>query len=118
MTRAQAEQAVLTGAALVRMEQERGRTLLATGEMGIGNTTTSAAVALRSAETAGPDYDGKGRGSLRCGAAAQTLGCGILPAVNRPDRPTHWMCWPKWEALTWRGCAACFWAGRSIACRC
>ena len=45
MTRAQAEQAVLTGAALVRTEQERGCTLLATGEMGIGNTTSTSAIA-------------------------------------------------------------------------
>ena len=45
MTRAQAEQAVLAGAELVRTQKEKGVRLLATGEMGIGNTTTSAAVA-------------------------------------------------------------------------
>lgn len=44
MTRAQAEQAVLTGAALVEEQRAAGVRLLATGEMGIGNTTTSSAV--------------------------------------------------------------------------
>ena len=45
MTRAQAEQAVLAGAELVRTQKEKGVQLLATGEMGIGNTTTACAVA-------------------------------------------------------------------------
>lgn len=45
MTRAQAEQAVLAGAELVRTQKEKGVRLLATGEMGIGNTTTACAVA-------------------------------------------------------------------------
>ena len=45
MTRAQAEQAVLAGAELVRTQKEKGVRLLATGEMGIGNTTTASAVA-------------------------------------------------------------------------
>ena len=40
MSRAQAEQAVLTGAALAARQAGAGTTLLATGEMGIGNTTT------------------------------------------------------------------------------
>ena len=44
MTRAEAERAILTGAALVREQKARGVELLATGEMGIGNTTSSAAV--------------------------------------------------------------------------
>ena len=45
MTRAEAEQAILTGAALVAECKARGVQLLAAGEMGIGNTTSSAAVA-------------------------------------------------------------------------
>ncbi|MBE6908499.1 MAG: nicotinate-nucleotide--dimethylbenzimidazole phosphoribosyltransferase [Ruminococcaceae bacterium] len=44
MSRAQAERAILTGVELVREEAARGTRLIATGEMGIGNTTTSSAV--------------------------------------------------------------------------
>ena len=46
MTRAQAEQAIETGMELVRECRDAGYRLIATGEMGIGNTTTSSAVAV------------------------------------------------------------------------
>ena len=42
--REQAVQAVAAGIELVRTQQQNGVRLLATGEMGIGNTTTSSAV--------------------------------------------------------------------------
>ena len=45
MTREEAVRAVLTGIRLVREKKDEGYQLLATGEMGIGNTTTSSAVA-------------------------------------------------------------------------
>lgn len=45
MTRQQAETAVLTGIELVGELKRRGYQIIATGEMGIGNTTTSSAVA-------------------------------------------------------------------------
>ena len=45
MTREQALSAIETGMALVRDARKAGFSLLATGEMGIGNTTTSSAVA-------------------------------------------------------------------------
>ena len=44
MTRAQVERAIQTGIDLVEGEKEHGIRLLATGEMGIGNTTTTSAV--------------------------------------------------------------------------
>lgn len=44
MSRAQAEQAIEAGIDLVREAKEQGYKILATGEMGIGNTTTSSAV--------------------------------------------------------------------------
>ena len=44
MTREQALQAVLTGIRLAKEKKEEGYDLLAVGEMGIGNTTTSSAV--------------------------------------------------------------------------
>lgn len=45
MTREQAEKAILTGIELVREQRKKGVRLIATGEMGIGNTTTSSAIA-------------------------------------------------------------------------
>lgn len=44
MTREEAARAVLTGIELVKEKKEAGYELIATGEMGIGNTTTSSAV--------------------------------------------------------------------------
>ena len=44
MTRTQAVEAIAAGIELVRAQKAQGCQLLATGEMGIGNTTTSAAV--------------------------------------------------------------------------
>lgn len=61
MSREDAERAVLTGVELVRDEAARGTRLLATGEMGIGNTTTSSAVA--SVLLAQPVQDVTGRGA-------------------------------------------------------
>ncbi|MFR2127050.1 MAG: nicotinate-nucleotide--dimethylbenzimidazole phosphoribosyltransferase, partial [Dorea sp.] len=45
MTRMQALQAILTGIHQVKEKKEAGYKIIATGEMGIGNTTTSSAVA-------------------------------------------------------------------------
>ena len=45
MTRLQAETGIETGIRLVEDQKRLGRTLIASGEMGIGNTTTSTAVA-------------------------------------------------------------------------
>ncbi len=45
MSREQAVEAIAKGIELVRSQKQQGVTLLATGEMGIGNTTTSSAVA-------------------------------------------------------------------------
>lgn len=61
MSREDVERAVLTGVELVRDEAARGTRLLATGEMGIGNTTTSSAVA--SVLLAQPVQDVTGRGA-------------------------------------------------------
>ncbi len=61
MSRQQAEQAILTGAAIVETETARGLDILATGDMGIGNTTPSAAIAA--AVTGKPASKIVGRGT-------------------------------------------------------
>ena len=45
MTRTEAIRAILTGIEIVGMLKSKSYEILATGEMGIGNTTTSSAVA-------------------------------------------------------------------------
>lgn len=85
MTRAQAEQAVLAGAELVRTQKEKGVRLLATGEMGIGNTTTACAVAsvLLGRDPAALVGRGSGLSNAAFLKKIQVLHKAIT--VNRPD---------------------------------
>ena len=85
MTRAQAEQAVLTGATLVRQCAERGVRLLATGEMGIGNTTTSSAVASVLLSRSPAEMTGRGAGLSDAGLARKIAAIERAIARNRPD---------------------------------
>lgn len=62
MTDAEAEQAIETGMELVRECKEAGYTLLGTGEMGIGNTTTSAAMAAALLGVSAETVTGRGAG--------------------------------------------------------
>ena len=62
MTREQAAQAVLTGIHMVKKLAGQGYDLLATGEMGIGNTTTSSAVAAVLLERDAAEVTGRGAG--------------------------------------------------------
>jgi nicotinate-nucleotide--dimethylbenzimidazole phosphoribosyltransferase len=61
MNRAQAEQAILAGAEIVEAQIALGLDVLATGDMGIGNTTPSAAIAA--ALTGRPPGEIVGRGT-------------------------------------------------------
>lgn len=62
MTADEALTAITTGANLVRDLKEKGYRLIATGEMGIGNTTTSSAVAVALLKCPAADITGKGAG--------------------------------------------------------
>lgn len=62
MTDAEAERAIETGMELVRECKEAGYTLLGTGEMGIGNTTTSAAMAAALLGVSAETVTGRGAG--------------------------------------------------------
>ena len=86
MTRAQAEQAVLTGIDLVREQAEQGVRLLATGEMGIGNTTTSSAVASVLLERPVEEMTGRGAGLSSEGLARKVAVIQQALACNQPDR--------------------------------
>lgn len=85
MTRAQAEEAIRTGIDLARMQKAAGAQIIATGEMGIGNTTTSAAVAgvLLGIDPAAEA--GRGAGLSDAGLARKRAALRRAVAVNRPD---------------------------------
>ena len=79
MTREQAVQALETGIEMVRRLKEDGYGLLATGEMGIGNTTTSSAVASVLLNRPAEEMTGRGAGLSGDGLDRK------IHAVNRPD---------------------------------
>ena len=85
MTREQAEQAICTGIELVREQKERGIRLLATGEMGIGNTTTTSAVASVLLGRDPQEMTGRGAGLSDCGLARKRAAIAKAIAVNRPN---------------------------------
>lgn len=62
MTIEQVEQAIDTGKRLVKKYKDAGYGMIATGEMGIGNTTTSSAVAAALLGCGAKDVTGKGAG--------------------------------------------------------
>lgn len=67
MTRAEVEQAILTGIQLVKEQQEQGYNFIITGEMGIGNTTTSSAVFSVLSQVSPELVTGKGAGLSKAG---------------------------------------------------
>jgi nicotinate-nucleotide--dimethylbenzimidazole phosphoribosyltransferase len=85
MTRAQAETAIDAGISLVESCREQGYDILATGEMGIGNTTTSSAVASVLLNRPVGDVTGRGAG-LSDGALKRKIDV-IDKAIriNKPD---------------------------------
>ena len=85
MSREEAVRAVRTGAAIARELKEAGYTLLATGEMGIGNTTTSAAVAAVLLGLEPEITVGRGAGLSAAGLARKRLAVRRAIACNRPD---------------------------------
>ena len=85
MTREEAVRAVLTGVEIARELRGRGVRLLATGEMGIGNTTTSSAVAAVLLGRPAEDMTGRGAGLSSEGLQRKIKAIQTAIAVNRPD---------------------------------
>ena len=86
MTRQQAVDAIAAGIGLVRAQKAAGMQLLATGEMGIGNTTTSAAVL---AALTGADVEavtGRGGGLTDEGFLRKKEVLRQSLALHRPDK--------------------------------
>lgn len=85
MTRQEAEQAVLTGVELVKELKEKGCGLLGTGEMGIGNTTTSSAIVSVLLGKDPAEVTGRGAGLSSEGLARKIKAIETAIEVNRPD---------------------------------
>ncbi len=85
MTRAEAIGAIAAGIALVRAQKAQGVQLLATGEMGIGNTTTSSAVAAVLLGQPIETMTGRGAGLSDEGLARKIDAIHRGIAVNTPD---------------------------------
>ena len=85
MTRAEAIDSIAAGIALVRAQKAQGVQLLATGEMGIGNTTTSSAVAAVLLGQPIETMTGRGAGLSDEGLARKIDAIRRGIAVNTPD---------------------------------
>lgn len=85
MTREQAEAALRRGAELAGEMKGRGYQIIATGEMGIGNTTAAAATACALLGLPPEDCVGRGAGLSDAGLARKREAVRRALAVNRPD---------------------------------
>ncbi len=85
MTRAQAQQAVETGIEIVTREIERGADIIGTGDMGIGNTTASSAIAAALTGHSPDDVTGRGTGVDDVALAHKKQVIEAALAHHRPD---------------------------------
>lgn len=82
----QAVRAIETGARLATEAMDAGADLLATGEMGIGNTTVASAITAAMTESAPERVTGRGTGVDDEAFARKVAVVRRALAVNRPDR--------------------------------
>jgi nicotinate-nucleotide--dimethylbenzimidazole phosphoribosyltransferase len=85
MSREQATQALLAGAEVVESELSKGLDILGTGDMGIGNTTPSAAIAAAITGHSPAELAGRGTGVDDAGMARKVVAVQRALMVNRPD---------------------------------
>ncbi len=85
MTREQALQSILTGVRIVEEQKRAGVELLATGEMGIGNTTTSSAVLAALLQIDPEKVTGRGAGLTSAGLLRKIQVIRQALALHKPD---------------------------------
>ena len=85
MSREEAVQAILAGVEIAQELRGQGVNLLATGEMGIGNTTTSSALAAVLLNRPVEDMTGRGAGLSSEGLQRKIRAIETAVRVNRPD---------------------------------
>ncbi len=86
MTRAQAQRAIEVGIELAYRCKEQGYQILATGEMGIGNTTTSSAIAAVLLSEPIEKMTGRGAGLTFEGLKKKQDAIARAIAYNQPDK--------------------------------
>ncbi len=85
MTRAEAEAAIAAGASVLEREVERGLDLVATGDMGIGNTTAASAVVAALTGRPAAEVVGRGTGIDDETYARKVRVIGSALALHQPD---------------------------------
>lgn len=85
MSREQAQAAIMVGVEMVRRLSEQGYDLIATGEMGIGNTTTSSAMTAVLLDQPVELVTGKGSGLSSAGMERKINAIKRAIEVNQPD---------------------------------
>jgi nicotinate-nucleotide--dimethylbenzimidazole phosphoribosyltransferase len=88
MSQEQAVQALLAGAEVVEEQIVQGLDILGTGDMGIGNTTPSAAIAAAITGRSPAEIVGRGTGVDDAGLSRKIAAVQRALMVNRPD-PNH-----------------------------
>ncbi|MGI5895413.1 MAG: nicotinate-nucleotide--dimethylbenzimidazole phosphoribosyltransferase [Oscillospiraceae bacterium] len=111
MTLEQARRAVSVGIDLVRELKAQGYQILATGEMGIGNTTTSSAVASVLLGRPVSEMTGRGAGLSDQGMAHKIAVIQKALEVNRPDPQDAWDVLAKVGGFDIAGMAGLFLGG-------
>lgn len=86
MTVAEAEQAMLVGISMVEQLNSQGVNLIATGEMGIGNTTTATAVLSVLLGQNPEDMTGRGAGLSDQGLQRKKAAIAKAIALHQPDK--------------------------------
>lgn len=85
MTRSEAEECIMIGIETLRVEAEKGLDLVATGDMGIGNTTPSSAITAVVTRMPAAQVTGRGTGLSDAGLAGKVVVIERALAVNRPN---------------------------------
>lgn len=85
MSRQQAEEAVFIGEEIITREIKSGMDILATGEMGIGNTTPSAAIAMLLTRKPAEQIVGRGTGVSDLGLKSKINAIRNAVLINKPD---------------------------------
>ena len=86
MTEEQALKAILTGAEIAEETARNGANVIGVGEMGIGNTTTAAAVLAALTGRSANDVTGRGAGLTDAAYEKKRAVIETALRVNRPDR--------------------------------
>ena len=114
MTREEAEKAVITGIEIVKELYGQGYRMVITGEMGIGNTTPSSAMASVLLSKDPAEVTGRGAGLSSAGLEHKIEVIRQAIAVNRPDKEDVLDVLSKIGSLDIAGMLGCYIGGAIV----